>query len=174
MGATSENVAERYGVTREQQDRIGYRVRHTVTFLLQTKRRSRHDTTRHTTHDTRHMYQSQQLAAAAQAEGRWDAEIVPVATTVNDKNGQPRTAVLGTPSLPAAHLRSSPFDFLLTVRHVCVRRACGMRVCGAALRSAQTRMKACGPTLHWKAWPSSSPPSARTRTTLQPATPTLG
>ncbi|ELR16969.1 acetylCoA C-acetyltransferase subfamily protein [Acanthamoeba castellanii str. Neff] len=53
MGATSENVAERYGVTREQQDRIGYR-----------------------------------------AEGRWDAEIVPVATTVNDKNGQPRTAVL--------------------------------------------------------------------------------
>jgi acetyl-CoA acetyltransferase len=91
MGATSENVAERYGVTREQQDRIGYRVRHTINFFAADQVPTRH--TRH----TRHTYQSQQLAGAAQAEGRWDGEIVPVATTVNDKNGQPRAVVLGAP-----------------------------------------------------------------------------
>jgi len=62
MGTTSENVAARYRVSREQQDRIGYR--------------------------------SQKLAAAAQAEGRWREEIVPVATTVKDKNGQPQPVVL--------------------------------------------------------------------------------
>jgi hypothetical protein len=155
MGATSENVAERYGVTREQQDRIGYRVRHTVN-LLAARPSAEADTT-HTTHTTRHTYQSQQLAAAAQAEGRWGAEIVPVATTVNDKNGQPRAVVLGKPSYLGSRAPTQPT--ILTVSCVCVR------VCGAALRSAQTRMKACGPTPHWRAWPSSSPPSARTRTT---------
>lgn len=56
MGITSENVAERFGVTRQQQDEFAY---------------------------------SSQLKAKKAAEtGLFDAEIVPVTTTVEDKDGQ--------------------------------------------------------------------------------------
>ncbi|XP_076471938.1 3-ketoacyl-CoA thiolase B, peroxisomal-like [Babylonia areolata] len=56
MGLTSENVAERFGITRQQQD----------DFALV----------------------SQQKAAKAAASGLFDAEIIPVTTTVEDAGGQ--------------------------------------------------------------------------------------
>lgn len=62
MGITSENVAERYGVTREEQDTLG--------FL------------------------SQDRASKAQAAGLFDSEIVPVTTTVEDKDGNETTVVV--------------------------------------------------------------------------------
>jgi len=62
MGITSENVAERYGITREEQDRLG--------FL------------------------SQDRAAKAQANGWFDSEIVPITTTVEDKDGNETTVVV--------------------------------------------------------------------------------
>uniref|UniRef100_A0A061S4X0 acetyl-CoA C-acyltransferase n=1 Tax=Tetraselmis sp. GSL018 TaxID=582737 RepID=A0A061S4X0_9CHLO len=55
MGVTSENVAEKYGITREAQDGVAVR--------------------------------SHTRAAAAQASGRFDAEIVPVHTKVKDVDG---------------------------------------------------------------------------------------
>lgn len=59
MGITSENVAERYGLTREDQDN----------FALT----------------------SQLRAAKAQRDGLFDAEIVPVTTTIKDKDGNEQT-----------------------------------------------------------------------------------
>ncbi|XP_072797100.1 3-ketoacyl-CoA thiolase, peroxisomal [Vicugna pacos] len=59
MGITSENVAERFGISREKQD----------TFALA----------------------SQQKAARAQSQGCFQAEIVPVTTTVHDDTGTERT-----------------------------------------------------------------------------------
>ncbi|XP_025856804.1 3-ketoacyl-CoA thiolase, peroxisomal [Vulpes vulpes] len=59
MGITSENVAERFGISREKQD----------TFALA----------------------SQQKAARAQSKGCFQAEIVPVTTTVHDDKGAERT-----------------------------------------------------------------------------------
>ncbi|KAM6169458.1 3-ketoacyl-CoA thiolase, peroxisomal isoform 2-T2 [Rhynchocyon petersi] len=58
MGITSENVAERFGISREKQDR----------FALA----------------------SQQKAARAQSKGCFQAEIVPVTTTVHDDKGNER------------------------------------------------------------------------------------
>lgn len=58
MGITSENVAERFGISREKQD----------TFALA----------------------SQQKAARAQSKGCFQAEIVPVTTTVHDDKGTER------------------------------------------------------------------------------------
>lgn len=55
MGITSENVAERYGITREEQDALASH--------------------------------SHEKALRAQREGRFDAEIVPVSTIVEDENG---------------------------------------------------------------------------------------
>jgi acetyl-CoA acyltransferase 1 len=62
MGITSENVAERFGVTRQEQDE----------FALS----------------------SQIKAAKAAANGLFDAEIVPVTTTVTDDAGQKRTVTV--------------------------------------------------------------------------------
>jgi acetyl-CoA acyltransferase 1 len=62
MGITSENVAERYGITREEQDKLG--------FLSQDK------------------------ASKAQKAGWFDSEIVPVTTTVEDKDGNETTVVV--------------------------------------------------------------------------------
>merc|ERR1719326_723749 len=62
MGITSENVAERYGITREEQDRLG--------FL------------------------SQDRASKAQQNGWFDSEIVPVTTTVEDKDGNETTVTV--------------------------------------------------------------------------------
>lgn len=59
MGLTSENVAEKYGLTREDQDQFA---------LL-----------------------SQNRAARAQKEGLFDNEIVPVTTTIKDKEGNETT-----------------------------------------------------------------------------------
>jgi acetyl-CoA acetyltransferase family protein len=59
MGETGENVAEKYGVSREEQDR----------FALQ----------------------SHQRAVAAQAEGRFSEQIVPVEVPPRSKRDQPRT-----------------------------------------------------------------------------------
>uniref|UniRef100_A0A3Q2IA04 Acetyl-CoA acyltransferase 1 n=1 Tax=Equus caballus TaxID=9796 RepID=A0A3Q2IA04_HORSE len=59
MGITSENVAERFGISREKQD----------TFALA----------------------SQQKAARAQSKGCFQAEIVPVTTTVHDDEGTERS-----------------------------------------------------------------------------------
>ncbi|XP_033762268.1 3-ketoacyl-CoA thiolase B, peroxisomal-like [Pecten maximus] len=59
MGLTSENVAEKYGLTREEQDQFA---------LL-----------------------SQDRAAKAQKEGLFDNEIVPVTTTIKDKEGNETT-----------------------------------------------------------------------------------
>uniref|UniRef100_G1QZS0 Acetyl-CoA acyltransferase 1 n=1 Tax=Nomascus leucogenys TaxID=61853 RepID=G1QZS0_NOMLE len=59
MGITSENVAERFGISREKQD----------TFALA----------------------SQQKAARAQSKGCFQAEIVPVTTTINDDKGTKRS-----------------------------------------------------------------------------------
>uniref|UniRef100_A0A452QL63 Acetyl-CoA acyltransferase 1 n=1 Tax=Ursus americanus TaxID=9643 RepID=A0A452QL63_URSAM len=59
MGITSENVAERFGISREKQD----------TFALA----------------------SQQKAARAQSKGCFQAEIVPVTTTVHDDKGTERS-----------------------------------------------------------------------------------
>ncbi|XP_033120601.1 3-ketoacyl-CoA thiolase B, peroxisomal-like [Anneissia japonica] len=55
MGITSENVAEEFGISREEQDLMGY--------------------------------ESQMKAARAQKLGLFDDEIVPVKTTIVDKNG---------------------------------------------------------------------------------------
>ncbi|XP_062377970.1 3-ketoacyl-CoA thiolase, peroxisomal [Sardina pilchardus] len=62
MGITSENVAERFGITREKQD----------AFALS----------------------SQQKAAAAQKQGLFDSEIVPVATKFVDDSGSERTVTV--------------------------------------------------------------------------------
>ncbi|XP_036594222.1 3-ketoacyl-CoA thiolase, peroxisomal [Trichosurus vulpecula] len=62
MGITSENVAERFGITREKQD----------TFALA----------------------SQRKAARAQSQGYFQAEIVPVTTTVQDKAGKVKTVTV--------------------------------------------------------------------------------
>jgi len=62
MGITSENVAERFGVTRKDQDEFS---------LL-----------------------SQQKAAKAQQAGLFEAEIVPVTTTVLDQNGDEKTVTV--------------------------------------------------------------------------------
>merc|ERR550514_972313 len=62
MGITSENVAERYGITREEQDQLG--------FLSQDK------------------------ANKAQKAGWFDGEIVPITTTVEDKDGNETTVVV--------------------------------------------------------------------------------
>jgi len=62
MGITSENVAERYGITREEQDKLG--------FL------------------------SQDRASKAQAAGHFQSEIVPITTTVEDKDGNETTVVV--------------------------------------------------------------------------------
>ena len=59
MGETGENVAERYGVSREEQDR----------FALQ----------------------SHQRAVAAQADGRFDQQIVPIDIPPRSKREEPRT-----------------------------------------------------------------------------------
>ncbi len=58
MGETSENVAAQFGVTREEQDKMGY--------------------------------ESQVKATKAQKEGKFDSEIVPVTTTIDD-NGTKKT-----------------------------------------------------------------------------------
>merc|ERR1719326_809651 len=62
MGITSENVAERYGITREEQDNLG--------FLSQDK------------------------ASKAQQRGDFVSEIVPITTTVEDKDGNETTVVV--------------------------------------------------------------------------------
>merc|ERR550514_994156 len=62
MGITSENVAERYGITREEQDKLGF--------------------------------ESQQKAVRAQQQGWFDSEIVPVTTTIEDKDGNETTIVV--------------------------------------------------------------------------------
>merc|ERR1719473_1407253 len=62
MGITSENVAERYGITREEQDNLG--------FLSQDK------------------------ASKAQQRGDFVSEIVPITTTVEDKDGNESTVVV--------------------------------------------------------------------------------
>ncbi|XP_036723574.1 3-ketoacyl-CoA thiolase, peroxisomal [Balaenoptera musculus] len=62
MGITSENVAERFGISREKQD----------TFALA----------------------SQQKAARAQSKGCFQAEIVPVTTTVRDDKGTERSVTV--------------------------------------------------------------------------------
>lgn len=59
MGITSENVAERFKISRQQQDELALA--------------------------------SQQKAAKAAATGLFDAEIVPVTTTVEDADGQTKT-----------------------------------------------------------------------------------
>lgn len=59
MGITSENVAERFKISRQQQDELAFA--------------------------------SQQKAAKAAATGLFDAEIVPVTTTVEDADGQTKT-----------------------------------------------------------------------------------
>ncbi|KAJ1925258.1 3-ketoacyl-CoA thiolase with broad chain length specificity [Tieghemiomyces parasiticus] len=59
MGMTSENVAEQFGITREQQDRLAA--------------------------------ESHARAARAQREGLFKDEIIPVTTTVLDKEGNPHT-----------------------------------------------------------------------------------
>merc|ERR1719329_132542 len=56
MGITSENVAERFGVTRADQDAMAV--------------------------------QSHAKALAAQEKGWFDGEIVPVTTTITDKEGE--------------------------------------------------------------------------------------
>jgi len=62
MGITSENVAERYGVSREKQDRMAIA--------------------------------SHRKAAEAQEKGFFDAEIIPVHTTVKDKEGNETPVVV--------------------------------------------------------------------------------
>lgn len=62
MGQTSENVAEKYGISREIQDQFSL--------------------------------ESQNKAAKAQKEGRFDAEIVPVETTVKTADGQTKKVVV--------------------------------------------------------------------------------
>lgn len=62
MGITSENVAERFGISRQQQDE----------FALA----------------------SQQKAAKAAASGLFDAEIIPVTTTMEDASGQLQTVTV--------------------------------------------------------------------------------
>ncbi|KAF5921787.1 3-ketoacyl-CoA thiolase, peroxisomal isoform X2 [Diceros bicornis minor] len=62
MGITSENVAEKFGISREKQD----------TFALA----------------------SQQKAARAQSKGCFQAEIVPVTTTVHDDKGTERSIIV--------------------------------------------------------------------------------
>src|SRR5215210_8012922 len=59
MAETGENVAEKYGISREEQDR----------FALQ----------------------SHQRAVAAQGEGRFDEQIVPIEIPPKSKRGEPRT-----------------------------------------------------------------------------------
>lgn len=56
MGITSENVAEKYGISRERQDALAV--------------------------------ESNARAVKAQAEGRFKSEIVPVTTTIKDKDGK--------------------------------------------------------------------------------------
>jgi len=62
MGITSENVAEKYGITREMQDTLAM--------------------------------QSHKKAAAAQKQGLFDAEIIPVEATVTDKDGEEKTVTV--------------------------------------------------------------------------------
>jgi acetyl-CoA C-acetyltransferase len=62
MGETGENVAERYGISREEQDR----------FALQ----------------------SHQRAVAAQKEGRFDEQVVPVEIPPRSKREEPRTMTI--------------------------------------------------------------------------------
>jgi len=62
MGITSENVAARYGITRQEQDELGLA--------------------------------SMQKAAAAQAAGWFDSEIVPVTTKVKDAEGKMQTVTV--------------------------------------------------------------------------------
>lgn len=64
MGTTAENVAAKYGITREEQDAFGYA--------------------------------SHIKAAKAQAEGKFDAEIIPVdaVKVVKDENGRPVTTTV--------------------------------------------------------------------------------
>src|SRR4029079_1765757 len=62
MGETGENVAERYGISREEQDR----------FALQ----------------------SHQRAVAAQKEGRFDEQVVPVEIPPRSKRDEPRTITI--------------------------------------------------------------------------------
>lgn len=61
MGETSENVAAQFGITREEQDKMGY--------------------------------ESQMKAAKAQKEGKFDSEIIPVATTVDDNGTKKQITV---------------------------------------------------------------------------------
>merc|ERR1719305_2128413 len=62
MGITSENVAAKYGITRQQQDAMAV--------------------------------ESHRKAAAAQKNGLFDAEIIPVEATVTDKDGDEKTIVV--------------------------------------------------------------------------------
>jgi len=61
MGETSENVATQFGITREEQDKMGF--------------------------------ESQQKAAKAQKEGRFDSEIIPVTTTIDDNGTKKQITV---------------------------------------------------------------------------------
>src|SRR5690242_11844134 len=70
MGETGENVAERYGVTREEQDAFGL--------------------------------QSQQRWAAADAEGRFADELVPVGEVTRDEHPRPETSAEKLASLKPA------------------------------------------------------------------------
>jgi len=62
MGETSENVAQEYGITREEQDVFSA--------------------------------QSQQKAAKAQKEGKFDNEIIPVTVKVKNQNGEEQTVTV--------------------------------------------------------------------------------
>merc|ERR1719215_1157794 len=68
MGVTAENVASRYGITREEQDRMGV--------------------------------ESHKKALAAQAAGKFKAEIVPVKVMVKDEKGEEREVVVAADEGP--------------------------------------------------------------------------
>jgi len=70
MGVTAENVAERYGVTREMQDKMGV--------------------------------ESHTKALAAQAAGKFKAEIVPVPVIVKDDKGEETTVIIDADDGPRA------------------------------------------------------------------------
>src|SRR5262249_49423080 len=76
MGETGENVAEKYSVSREEQDR----------FALQ----------------------SHQRAVAAQAEGRFAEQIVPVEVPPRSKREEPRTREKDEARVTTPRWRSSP------------------------------------------------------------------
>nr|BAR71478.1 putative 3-ketoacyl-CoA thiolase [Euglena gracilis] len=80
MGITSENVAARYGIGREEQDRFAFA--------------------------------SFQKALAAQKAGKFDAEIVPVATAVKDQSGAKTPVTVAQDDGP----RSTPYESLAKLK----------------------------------------------------------